>query len=149
MTPGPIDLKAIADRLGLVDACLRDLRKLPDESPDVFASDWRNAAAAESLRRRATETLFDALRHLLARSQGLGALEYEQVARLAREHGLVADATLADRLLEIAGFRNRITHFYDEVTPEELFRIRQTHLGDLAGLAVEIRAAATRLAAGA
>jgi uncharacterized protein YutE (UPF0331/DUF86 family) len=146
MTPGPVDLKIVADRLDILGSCVRDLKKLPDTSLEDFVADWRNAAAAESLLRRAAEALFDALRHLLARAFGLGALEYKQVARLAREHAIVIDAELAARLVEIAGFRNRITHFYDEVTPTELFEIRRAHLDDLEGLAEQIRAAAARLA---
>ena len=69
MTPGPIDLKIVADRLAIVASCLEALRRLPTASLDDFRADWRNAAAADSLLRRAIEALFDAARHILAKAR--------------------------------------------------------------------------------
>lgn len=34
------------------------------------------------------------------------------------------------RLAEMAGYRNRLTHFYFEVTPEEMYDIIQNPLSD-------------------
>jgi uncharacterized protein YutE (UPF0331/DUF86 family) len=47
----------------------------------------------------------------------------------------------------MAGFRNRLTHFYDEVTPRELYGIVHRELGDLEAVADALRDAAGRLAA--
>jgi uncharacterized protein YutE (UPF0331/DUF86 family) len=146
MTPGPVDLKIVGDRLGVVASCLDGLRRLPTSSLDEFRKDWRNAAAADSLLRRAIEALFDAARHLLAKGFGLGPLEYREVARLAGEKGLIKDPNLRSKLVLIAGFRNRLTHFYDEVTAEELFGVTRDDLEDLGTLAEELRQAASALA---
>ena len=59
---------------------------------------------------------------------------------------MVADAALAVRLIQVAGFRNRLTHYYDEVTPDELFRVLESDLRDLEAFARELEAAAARLA---
>jgi len=147
MTPGAIDLKVVADRLDLVAEHLAELRALPAGSFTEFAADRRNARAAEALLRRAIEALFDVARHLLAKSLGLGALEYREVARLASRHGLIQDQALASRAEEIAGFRNRLTHHYEDVTPRELFGVIRGDLDDLARTADELRRAASRLAA--
>jgi uncharacterized protein YutE (UPF0331/DUF86 family) len=120
MTPGPVDLKIVGDRLTLAAACLADLRTLPVRTLADFAGDRRNPAAAESLIRRAIDALFDVTRHLLAKGFGLGALEYRQAAELAGQRGLIEDPGLRQRFVEIAGFRNRLTHFYAGVTTEEL-----------------------------
>ena len=149
MTPGPVDLKVVGDRLRMARACVDDLRRIPVATLDEFRADWRNPAAADSLLRRAIEALFDAARHLLAKGFGQGALEYRQVARLAAEKGLVADKRLQARMLDIAGYRNRLSHFYDEVTPEEHFGITRNDLTDLEALAAELQRAASRLASGA
>jgi uncharacterized protein YutE (UPF0331/DUF86 family) len=146
MTPGRVNLKVVSDRLDLARRYLADLDTLLAQGAEVFAGDRRNPAAAESFLRRAIEALFDAARHLLAKGHGLAGLEYRDVARLARERGLVTDAALAARLIQIAGFRNRLTHYYDEVTPDELFRVLQVDLGDLDAFARELEAAAARLA---
>ncbi len=58
----------------------------------------------------------------------------------------MADPALGRRFVEIAGFRNRLTHYYDEVAPEELLRILQTELGDLDRIAQALRRAVGELA---
>jgi len=146
MTRGPIDLKIVGDRLRILQLCLDQLERIPAADRTEFTQDFRSAAAAESLLRRAIEALLDAARHVLARAHGLAALEYREVARLAAEKGLVADPALGRRFVEIAGFRNRLTHYYDEVTPEELLRILQTELGDLDRIAQALRKAVGELA---
>lgn len=146
MTRGRVDLKVVGDRLQIVAMCLADLRSLPSQGLHEFTSDRRNPAAADSLLRRAIEALFDVARHLLAKAFGVGALEYRQVAALAGEKGLVADAILQERFREIAGFRNRLTHFYGDVRTEELFGVVRDDLADLERLAEELRQAAARLA---
>ena len=146
MTPGRINLKVVGDRVDLARQCQADLLVLRSLGPDAFAADRRNPAAAESFLRRAIESLFDAARHLLAKGYGLGGLEYRDVARLVGERGVVADEALASRLVQIAGFRNRLTHYYDEVTPAELFRVLEADLGDLDAFARELESAAARLA---
>ena len=148
MTAGRVNLKIVADRLGLVRRYHTDLEAMKAMGAEVFASDRRNPAAAESFLRRAIEALFDAARHLLAKGHGLGGLEYRDVARLARERKLVVDEALASRLVQISGFRNRLTHYYDEVTPEEIFHVLESDLGDLEAFARELENAAARLAGG-
>lgn len=148
MTASPVRLKLVRERLAAVVEYVEALRALPQESEEVFLADRRNPDSAESLLRRALEALFDVARHLLAKGVGKGALEYKEVARLAVEHGLLANAELGRRLEEIAGFGNRLTHFYDEVTPRELYVIVRDDLGDLEAVADALRQAAGRFAAG-
>lgn len=145
MSPTGVDLKVVEDRLQAVAGYLDQLRDLPTSRPE-FLADHRNPNSAESLLRRCLEALLDVARHLLAKAHGKGSLEYREVARLAREHGLVEDPKIAGAFVEMAGFRNRLTHFYREVTPEELFAVVEGDLGDVEALAAELRAAAGRLA---
>jgi uncharacterized protein YutE (UPF0331/DUF86 family) len=146
VTPGTIDLKVVGDRLALVSDCLDGLRSLPQASVDEFLADRRNPLAADTLLRRALEALFDVARHLLSRTHGIGALEYREVARQAAERGILQDTDLARRFALMAGFRNRLVHHYDEVTPRELYEVITSHLGDVASLAETLREAAARLA---
>lgn len=145
MTPGRINLKVVDDLFQVIHACLGDLRRLPAESFDDFTANFQTPPAAESLLRRAVQALFDILRHLLAKGFGQGALEYKELARLAAEKGLVRDSRLGSILKELGGFRNRLTHFYQEVTPEELYGIVKDELGDLEQIAEELRQAAARM----
>jgi uncharacterized protein YutE (UPF0331/DUF86 family) len=145
MTPGPVDLKIVRDRLVLLEQSLVDLRSLPHASLDEFIVDRRNVLAADAALRRGLEALFDVARHLLAKGYGVGSLEYREVAQEAAEHGVIVDRGLAARLVQMAGYRNRLTHHYDEVTPAELFAIVAHDLPDLEAIAEELRAAAARL----
>ncbi len=146
MTPGEIDLKVVRDRLLLVKQSLDDLRSLPHTNLDEFTSDRRNILAANAALRRGLEALFDVARHLLAKGHGVGSLEYREVARRAADHGLVNDPSLAVRFVKMAGYRNRLTHHYDEVTPAELFAVVSKHPDDLENIAEALRSAAARLA---
>ena len=148
MNPTGVDLKVVRERLAHVERSLEDANSLPADTLEVFLADRRNALAAESSLRRGLEALFDTARHLLAKGHGKASLEYRQVARLAVEHGLVPPGELGERLLRMAGFRNRLVHHYDEVTPEELHRVVTRHLGDLEAVAEELERAARRLARG-
>ncbi len=145
MTPGEVDLKVVGDRLRVVAQSLDDLGSVPSGSFDEFISDRRNPLAADAALRRALEALFDVARHLLAKGKGLAGLEYRAVAKLASEHGLIGDPELDERFLAMAGYRNRLTHHYDEVTPEELFGIVTERLGDVVAIAESLRAAAAAL----
>ncbi len=145
MTPGKVDLKVVGDRLQIVVTCLNDLRGIPTGSFDEFISDRRNPLASDAALRRALEALFDVARHLLAKGKGLAGLEYREVAKLAGEHGLIEDAELADCFFAMAGYRNRLTHHYEEVTEIELFGIVTKRLHDIEAIAESLRAAAADL----
>jgi uncharacterized protein YutE (UPF0331/DUF86 family) len=146
MTQGAIDLKIVSERLDILAGSLRELRALPSSDLAAFTADRRNIWAADALLRRAIEALFDTLRHLLAKAHGRGGLEYREVARLAIEHGLVSGDAAAAPVLKIAGYRNRLAHHYDEVTPEELYALVRSHLHELEHLADQLRQSAARLA---
>jgi len=147
MTPGPIDLKIVDERLEIVRTAVADLRSLAPSDREAFLGDRRNAWAADALLRRAIEALFDAARHLLAKAHGRGGLEYREVARLAVEHGLVPSGPTGEAFLRVAGFRNRLTHHYDAVTPDELFLVVRDRLPDLEQLSAQLRDSAAHLSA--
>jgi len=148
VTPTGIRLKVVQERLAFLDRCLEELRELPAATLSEFLGDRRNVTSAESLVRRGIEALLDTARHLLAKGLGILTLEYGEVARRSVEVGLIENPTLGEAFGKIAGYRNRMAHFYNEITDEELYGIVRNRLGDLEGLAGELRRAAGRLAKG-
>ncbi len=146
MTPGPVDVKLVADRLAVVEGSVATILGIPHATLDEFLSDPRNRFATDALLRRALEALFDVARHLLAKAHGIAALEYRQVARRSSELAVIRDPDLGDRFVLMAGYRNRLTHHYDEITGEELFVILTQHVDDLRRIAEELRASAAALA---
>ncbi|MGD8815712.1 MAG: DUF86 domain-containing protein [Acidobacteriota bacterium] len=145
MTATGVRLKLVRERLQAMAEQIDALRALPQRTKEEFLADRRNPDAAESNLRRALEALFDVARHLLSKGHGLGALEYKEVARLSGEKGLVADADLVQCFSEIAGFRNRLTHYYHEVTPEEIYAVVAEDIPDLEAIGEELRQAGARL----
>lgn len=69
-------------------------------------------------------------RHILAKGYGLGVSEYKEIAIRLHDQGVLLDKE-AKMMQILAGYRNRLVHFYHEVSPEELFEICGHRLGDL------------------
>ena len=109
---------------------IASVRRLPLASFDEFASDARNVAAAESYVRRALEALLDLGRHVLAKGFGRAPAEYKDIAVALGDDG-VLDRAMAQQLVQVAGYRNRMVHFYHQVTQRGLYQICTSELGDV------------------
>jgi uncharacterized protein YutE (UPF0331/DUF86 family) len=130
MTPSLISSKIVSDRIEWVRGMNRGIRSLPLSSYEEFAADPRNVASAESYLRRGIEAMFDLCRHLLAKGFGIGTLEYKEIAGEMSRLGIFA-ANEGQLLRDIAGYRNRMVHFYHEISAKELYRICSDQLDDL------------------
>ncbi|MEN9936633.1 MAG: hypothetical protein RLZZ387_3212 [Chloroflexota bacterium] len=130
MIPSRVSRRVVGDRLALAAEYLAEIRGLPLADRDAFLGDRRNVAAAESYLRRALEALLDIGRHILAKGFAKGVTEYEEIAVALGEVGVLGAGEA--RLLSImAGYRNRMVHFYHEITPEELHSICAEQIGDV------------------
>ena len=138
MMPHKISQRIVTDRLDWVDKMLAQMRSLPLQSKKDFFADSRNIWTAESCLRRALEALFDLGRHVLAKGFAVGISEYKEIAKGLREHK-VLDANDADMMRTLAGYRNRLVHFYHEVSEDELYEICSTQLGDVEHVANALR----------
>jgi uncharacterized protein YutE (UPF0331/DUF86 family) len=130
MMPSRVSRRVIGDRLALVIEILGDIRSLPLADPLQFMQERRNIAAAESYLRRSLEALLDIGRHILAKGFGVGVTEYKEIATRLNQHGVLS-AEDANLLHTMAGYRNRMVHFYQEITPEELYNICANQLADI------------------
>jgi uncharacterized protein YutE (UPF0331/DUF86 family) len=130
MTPDHISKRIVIDRLDLVSTLLQEIRDLPLGDEHTFFADRRNVWAAESCLRRSLEALFDLGRHFLAKGYGLGVSEYKETAIRLHDQGILLENE-AKLMQTLAGYRNRLVHFYHEVSREELFEICGHRLGDL------------------
>jgi uncharacterized protein YutE (UPF0331/DUF86 family) len=137
MTTGIIRTAIVTERVAWVRKMLEGIRNLPLVSYEQFISDPRTPAAAESYLRRALEALLDIGRHVLAKGFALAPAEYKEVA-----DELVRTAVLSEQtgtlLRQMAGYRNRLVHFYHEVSQEELHLICSGHLSEIELICEEI-----------
>jgi len=130
MTPGDIDNKVVAQRALWVHEMIAALHELHLEEKAAFFADRHKVAAAESYLRRSLEALFDLGRHILAKRFAYPATEYKEIAKGLLEKK-VLEVKEAELMREMAGYRNRMVHFYHEITPEELHEICLYHLNEI------------------
>ncbi len=130
MVPAKLRATIVLERLGWIERMLAGIRGLPLGSLDDFMADPRTPASAESYLRRCLEALLDLGRHILAKGFGRAPAEYKSIAGELRGVGLL-DREEAGLLERLAGYRNRLVHFYHEVTQEELYWICTEQLGDI------------------
>ncbi len=124
-----LNTKLIQDRLGFVVGWVERLRHLSKlDRDDFFIGD--NPAIAESYLRRSLEAIFDIGRHIIAKHAGKAAVEYKEIARLLARNAVISKE-LSKKLVLMAGYRNRMVHFYHEVTDEELYSILTNNLPDI------------------
>ncbi len=138
MTPSFVNRRVLADRLSVIDQALADIRALPLGDSSGFLADRRNIWAAESRLRRGLEALFDIGRHILAKGFARGVSEYKQIATNLAEVGVLGTAEV-DAMRLLAGYRNRLVHFYHEIAEEDLHSVCSTGLGDLETIASAYR----------
>jgi uncharacterized protein YutE (UPF0331/DUF86 family) len=134
MSPEQVSKRIVVERLEWVEHMVHEIESLPLDDYDLFFSDNRNLWTAESCLRRALEALLDLGRHVLAKGFGIGTTEYKEIATRSQKVGILSqeDAAL---LRKLAGYRNRLVHFYHEVQPDELFAICADNLHDVTNVA--------------
>lgn len=133
MTPSQIRADVVAERISWIRSMTESARNLPIAGFEEFISDPRNVAAAESYLRRAVEALLDLGRHILSKGFGISVTEYKDIATRLYEQGVLSESQ-GTLLRRIAGYRNRMVHFYHEVSREELYELCIRHLDDIESL---------------
>ncbi|MCX5915503.1 MAG: DUF86 domain-containing protein [Deltaproteobacteria bacterium] len=130
MTPANIDRKVITQRAAWIRDMMGALSELPLKNKKSFIRNRRNVAAAESYLRRSLEALFDIGRHILAKRFAIPATEYKEIARALLVKKILNEDE-AELMRKMAGYRNRMVHFYHEISPEELHEICLNHLDEI------------------
>ena len=132
-----LNIKLIEDRLGFINKSIGKLGRVSYLDERAFLAD-DNPAIAESYLRRSLEAIFDIGRHIIAKTAGKGIVEYKEIANALAENGVITKA-LSDRLRLMAGYRNRLVHFYHEVVDKELYLLIKNNLIDIETFVKEIR----------
>lgn len=141
-----VDRMVVRSRLGRIARSIERLRRLTEAPREDFLSpDSDLPAIAESHLRRSLEAVFDVGRHLLAKSGHAElAQEYKSIAsNLARME--IVPPHMESTLVKMAGYRNRLVHFYHEVSDEELYSIICNNLNDLREFVKSVREYVERL----
>lgn len=139
MSPSKIRLKTVTAKAELVREMVAAIGTLPLATEMDFSADVRMVAAGESFLRRSLEGLLDLGRHVLAKGFGKVIPEYAAVADELEARGIVPPEGAA-KLRLMARYRNRMVHFYDDITPSELYGILTRERGDIEEILAAIQA---------
>ncbi len=139
MTPSKISKRIVADKVEWINKMLEEIGALPMGSFETFVSDKRNIFAAESCLRRALEALMDLGRHILAKGFAKGVSEYKEIGRVLGQMGVLSTPA-THKFKQLAGYRNRMVHFYHEITDEELYRICSNEITEIRELVDDLLA---------
>lgn len=131
MTPLPLQRSAIEPR---IDGIQRDLIILQEYAAQPFEVFEKNALGIDQVLLRlryALEGVFHVGAHILSRIPGGRFTEYKEIARKLGEYAIVPDEFAEAKLVPMAGYRNRLTHLYAQISPKELHAILNTNLSDI------------------
>lgn len=126
----PLERETILKRVNGIQAEVAELKKLGALSSDEFKSGIPFKLAQFHLH-RALEGVFHIAAHILSRLPGAQATSYAEIAQQLGAHGIV-DKTFAEQtLVKMAKYRNRLVHFYADITEDEMYGIAQHNLADI------------------
>lgn len=137
MVISSLNIARVLELLRFIETCLKELRPFSTMTVEEFLHDKKNPPFVESYLRRALEAVFDIGRHILAKTYGFKDIEYKAIAKGLGGKGIIPKE-LSETLYIMAGYRNRMIHFYREVTPEELYHIVANNLKDFESFTKEI-----------
>ena len=126
----PIEKDTILKRINGIQRELVSLRKfaampLPEFSQDV------NFTSSQLHLQRVLQGVLNIASHILSRIPGGQATTYKEMALKLGEFGIVDKSFAKEKLEKMAGYRNRLVHFYDEITAEQIYDILHNHLVDV------------------
>ena len=120
----------ITERMGIITSAVNRLNSLTKIPLEQFREDENAIDIAENRLRKALEALFDLGRHIAIKS-GVGVpSDYRSVIEKLMEINCLP-CEFAQRITGMAGYRNRLIHDYNKVTPDEIYEIMQSRMSDL------------------
>jgi uncharacterized protein YutE (UPF0331/DUF86 family) len=138
MSPDKISKRVVVDRISWINKMVEEITSLPLENYEQFIGDKRNIWSAESCLRRALEALMDIGRHIAAKGFGQGVTDYKEIGNTLAQTGVLSDSESVI-FKTLAGYRNRMIHFYHEISYKELFEICVSDLSDIKAMAEALR----------
>ncbi len=137
MVISSLNTARILDLIRFIETCLQELKPFSAMTKEEFLSDMKNPPFVESYLRRSLEAIFDIGRHILSKTFGFKEIEYKVIAKELGKRGVVTKE-LSEMLFAMAGYRNRMVHFYKEIIPDELYQITRDNLKDIDRFTKEI-----------
>lgn len=129
MMSNAIERDIVLKRINGIQQEVTELEKLRALSFDEFKG-GDGYKLAQYHMHRALEGVFNIGSHILSRIPGGEATQYREIAEKLGEFGIVDKEFAQKKLILMAKYRNRLVHFYAEITEKELYGIITNDLGD-------------------
>jgi uncharacterized protein YutE (UPF0331/DUF86 family) len=126
----PLNREILKARLSYIEDSLKSLQRFKGKSFEEFHADPDNFRITYYDMHRALEAAMDIGSHILSRIPGARATSYREIPLLLGRNKIVPLGFAEKELLQMAGYRNRMVHFYSEITEKELYTIIQNNLKD-------------------
>jgi uncharacterized protein YutE (UPF0331/DUF86 family) len=126
----PLNKEVLQTRISYIEDSLRSLERFKGVSLKKFHSNSDNFRIAFYDLHRALEAVMDIGSHILSRIPGARPSSYKDIPRLLEKHKIIPNNFASNQLTKMAGYRNRMVHFYGEITEQELYNIIQEELED-------------------
>lgn len=125
-----VDESRILHKLRFITSALSRLDELAQMDKDVFLADFRSVDSAKYNLQVSIEAMIDICNHVISRKRLRVPSSNAESFDIVSEAGLLPpEARSAYR--EMARFRNRIIHMYDQVDDSQIYEILQSRLGDI------------------
>lgn len=130
MTLLTIERDVVLKRMEGIEAELSELNKIAKQDINQFSEGdgWK---LAQFHMHRALEGVFNISSHILSRIPGGTATQYREIALNLGEYKIVPEDFAKTKLVQMAKYRNRLVHFYADITSKELHDILKNDLNDV------------------
>ncbi len=135
----PLNRDLVEERLHFIESSCESLERFLDIPLEEFMSNYDNYRIAYYDLYTALEATLDIGAHLLSRLPGNKVQSYKDIALFLAEKKLLPRKFVEDKLVKMAGYRNRITHFYHRISSEEIYKIVKNHLNDFAEFSTYVK----------
>jgi uncharacterized protein YutE (UPF0331/DUF86 family) len=124
-----VDFDKLRTKLQFLRDSLRRLEEIRSRGREAFLAEKILEAAAERNLQIAIEAMLDTANHIIAR-EGLAVPKtYREAMEVLLREGILPRSHW-ESFLQMASFRNRLVHLYEEIDPGQVFSLLEEHLGD-------------------
>jgi uncharacterized protein YutE (UPF0331/DUF86 family) len=119
----PLNREVLQARISYIEDSLRSVERFKGITYKEFHSNSDNFRIAFYDLQRALEAVMDI-------GSGARPTSYKDIPRLLEKNKIIPADFATNSLTRMAGYRNRMVHFYGEITEREIYNIIQEELED-------------------
>jgi uncharacterized protein YutE (UPF0331/DUF86 family) len=126
----PLNKEVLRTRISYIEDSLRSLERFKGIPFNEFHSNPDNFRIVFYDLHRALEAIMDIGSHILSRIPGARPSSYKDIPRFLERYKIIPNEFATKQLTKMAGYRNRMVHFYGEISEQEIYNIIQGELQD-------------------